>query len=201
MSSIPEDRVLIRRALKGDESAYADLVRRYQDRVSRLALRITRRPDLVPDLCQEVFIAAFTNLARFKRRSGFMTWLHRITVNASLAALRREEASSRMLTRAQEAGELPDTIIVRDQDSGERMLLNRELQLEIHEALDRLSAEDRAILTLRYLEEFSTPELAEILDLPPGTVRSKLYYARLKLAEILDPALARARRSPKSKES
>jgi RNA polymerase sigma-70 factor (ECF subfamily) len=67
------------------------------------------------------------------------------------------------------------------------MVLDREIQIAIREALDKLPAEARAVLTLRYLEEFSTPEISEILKVPAGTVRSRLYYARLELARIMEP--------------
>jgi RNA polymerase sigma-70 factor (ECF subfamily) len=188
MEKIPEDSVLIERALSGDEEALSSLVRRYQNVVARLIQRITHRPEWVEDLTQQVFLSAFQNLPRFRRRAGFMTWLYRIAVNASLEALRKEDARKRLFERvSQEQEFLPDSMIIQDQNTGERMVLDREIQIAIREALDKLPAEARAVLTLRYLEEFSTPEISEILKVPAGTVRSRLYYARLELARIMEP--------------
>ncbi|HUT53511.1 MAG TPA: sigma-70 family RNA polymerase sigma factor [bacterium] len=188
MEKLADDSILIEQALAGEESAYADLVRRYQGVVARVVQRITRRPDWVPDLVQEVFIAAFRDLPRFRRESSLLTWLYRIAVNAALEALRREDARQRMHLRAALDAELfPSSLIAHDQMSGERMALSRELQMEVRDALERLPAEARAILTLRYFEEFSTPEIAEILELPEGTVRSRLFYARQELMKIMEP--------------
>lgn len=187
----PSDTVLIEQALSGSEDAYAELVRRYQRMVARVVERITRRPAWVEDITQQVFISAFQGLSKFRRKSGFMTWLYRIAVNASLEALRREDARTRLHERVErELESLPDSLIIKDHVSGEQVVLNRELQIEVREALDRLTGEARAILTLRYLEEFSTPEIAKILKAPEGTVRSRLYYARLELAEIMEPFMA-----------
>ncbi len=188
MEKIPDDSVLIEKALCGDEDALSSLVRRYQNVVARLIERITHRPEWVEDLTQQVFLSAFQNLPGFQRRSGFMTWVYRIAVNASLEALRKEDARRRLFERVEHEREfLPDSLIIQDQNSGERMVLDREIQMEVREALERLPGEARAVLTLRYLEEFSTPEISEILKIPEGTVRSRLYYARLELARIMEP--------------
>ena len=194
MSHILDDSTLIKRALSGDQKAYETLVLRYQEMVARVVHKITRRPEWVEDLAQEIFLKAFQNLPRFQGRAGFLTWLYRIAVNTSLEALRREKATGRLYERvAQESGSFPDTLIVHDRETGERMVLDRELQLEVRNALSRLNPEMRAVLTLRYLEELSTPEIAEVMDIPEGTVRSRLYYARLELARVLGvPVIATA---------
>jgi RNA polymerase sigma-70 factor (ECF subfamily) len=191
-----DDSVLIEQALGGEERAYAELVRRHQAVVARVVQRITRRPDWVPDLVQEVFIAAFQELPRFRRQSSFLTWLYRIAMNKSLEALRKEDAMGRLARRAALDAELfPSSLIMHDQMSGERMALSREVQMEVRDALERLPAEARAILTLRYLEEFSTPEIARILELPEGTVRSRLFYARRELMKIMGPFMASGTRA------
>jgi RNA polymerase sigma-70 factor (ECF subfamily) len=188
MEKLPEDTVLIERALAGEQWAYEGLVRRHQQVVARVVQRITRRPELVPDLVQEVFISAFQELPRFRRQSGFLTWLYRIAVNTALEALRKEGARQRTYLRAALDAEcFPSSLIVHEQLCGERLALSRELQMEVRDALERLPAEARAILTLRYFEEFSTPEIAEILQVPEGTVRSRLFYARQELMKIMEP--------------
>jgi len=183
-----EDQILIERALAGDQQAYEGLVFKHQKLAARVALRITRRRELVEDVVQEVFIKAFENLGRFRRRSGFVTWLYRIAVNESLSALRREKTRMKLFEKGEpDLANLPDSLLCYDRESGERMVLDREAQAAVREALDRLAPEMRAVLTLRYEEELSTPEIAEVLDVPEGTVRSRLYYARLELAELLAP--------------
>jgi RNA polymerase sigma-70 factor (ECF subfamily) len=191
MKNFSDDSVLIKRALSGDQAACASLVRQHQDMVARLIQRITRRPEWVEDITQQVFISAFQKLSRFRRRASLSTWLYRIAVNASLEALRKENAQKRLFERMdQDRESLPDSLIIRERVSGEQLVFNREMQVEVRDALRRLPEEQRAILTLRYLEEFSTPEIAEILELPEGTVRSRLHYARVELAEILKPFMA-----------
>ncbi len=186
-----DDSVLIEEALAGSEEAFAHLVVRYQSMVARLIERITRRPEWVEDLTQQVYISAFQGLSRFRRKAGFMTWLYRIAVNAGLEALRKEDARKRLFERVErERASLPDSLIIKDRVCGEQIVLDRELQVRVREALERLGAEARTILSLRYLEEFSTPEIAKILDVPEGTVRSRLYYARLELAGLMEPFAA-----------
>jgi RNA polymerase sigma-70 factor, ECF subfamily len=182
-----EDAVLIKSALAGEEDGYTGLVERHQATVARVVTRITRRPEWAADLTQEIFLKAFRNLGRFQRQSEFRTWLYRIAVNESLEALRREKAERRYIEPGDWSG--PDSLIIPDPDSGERLVLDRELQAEVRQALDRLGPDQRALLTLRYLEELSTPEIARVLDLPEGTVRSRLFYARRDLAALLRPYL------------
>jgi len=185
-----DDKELVKAAISGDEDACAELVRRHQDMVFRLAARITRRPELVEDVAQEVFIKAFKGLARFRRQSSFSTWLYRITVNKSIECMRRESARDSAMERAsQDRAAFPDSVILCDSMSGERMVLRREVQAKVRDALGALSPEARALLALRYMEELSTPEIAEVLELPEGTVRSRLYYTRLELAKVLAPVL------------
>lgn len=193
IETLADDSILIDEALSGTEEAYAGLVRRHQRMVAGLIGRITRRPELVEDLTQQVFISAFQNLSRFRRKAGFTTWLYRIAVNASLEALRKEDARKRLHETIEREGDhLPDSLIIKDRISGEQVVLDRELQRRVHSALEELPAEMKTILTLRYIEEFSTPEIAKILKLPEGTVRSRLYYARLELAGIIEPFAAKA---------
>jgi len=188
MNGIPDDTILIEQALEGDERAYAALVKRHQGMVARVIMRVTNRPDQVEDIAQEVFISAFQNLDRFKRRSGLGTWLYRIAVNKSIEALRREKAQRSLYERAMnEPSFFPDSVIFSERHSGEKLVLERERQAMLFDALERLPMESRTILTLRYIEELSTTEISRVLEIPEGTVRSRLYYSRIELARILGP--------------
>jgi RNA polymerase sigma-70 factor (ECF subfamily) len=141
----------------------------------------------VEDLVQEVFIKAFEALPRFERRSGFATWMYRITVNLCVEAARKESSQRRTLRQAFDSEALPDSVLIRDPEGGPRLVMDRELQMDVRRALAELEPETRALLTLRYLEEFTTVEMAEVLEWPEGTVRSKLHAARKELALMLKP--------------
>ncbi len=197
---VSEDHFLIEGAIAGSEEACARLVRRHQTMVARVALRVTHRPELVDDVVQEVFLTVFRKLAKFERRSGFKTWLYRIAVNTSIEALRKEDARKRLNQRAEVEGDaLPDAILVQRPQTGERLALNKEMQQRIHAALGSLPTQARMVLTLRYLEELSTVEIAKALELPEGTVRSRLHYARIKLAEALGPYMEKAETGKRKK--
>lgn len=188
MKEVSPDSVLIDEALSGSEDAYAQLVERYQTMVASLAERTTHRPEWVEDLTQEAFLSAFQNLSKFRKNSRFTTWLYRITVNTCFEALRKENAQKRRVDQISlDNHNLPDSLIVGSAPNGERIVLDRELQVRVRDSLNRLTPNSKVILTLRYLEELSTGEVAEVLEIAVGTVRSRLYYARLELAEVLGP--------------
>lgn len=189
---LTDNRDLIRDAAGGDEEAFAALVRRHQDDVARLVLRVTRRPDLVEDVAQEVFLKVYRNLSGFKRKAGFRTWLYRVAVNASLDALRSDKSCRRIEAPGDGPSSLPDHVLVGSALHG-RVSLDLDLQLDLERALAELRPADRAILALRYFEELSTPEIARVLDIPEGTARSRLHYARAELARQMKPYRARAR--------
>ncbi|MFO8058135.1 MAG: sigma-70 family RNA polymerase sigma factor [bacterium] len=185
---ISDDTDLVRRALSGEESAFAELVRLYQDVVARTVYRITRRADWVEDLTQEVFLKAFEGLGRFRRRSGFSTWLYRIAVNTSLDALRKAGTDRKVCeTVFLDRSGLNWPLISGENRDGEKIVLDREMQSQVKAAIDELDPPTRTILVLRYLEELSVSEVAAVMQIPEGTARSRLYYARLALARLLKP--------------
>jgi len=184
------DTFLVTQAQKGRDEAFQELVHRHRPGVARLVARITRRPEWVDDLTQESFISAYQNLAKFEARASFRTWIYRIAVNLSLRELQKEQARERMRLAYFEETALPDSLIVPWSATGERLILSRETQTLVRKALDQLAPEHAIVLVLRYLEELSSPQIAEVLQIPAGTVRSRLYHARLQLAEILSPLLA-----------
>jgi RNA polymerase sigma-70 factor (ECF subfamily) len=189
-SAYTPDTFLVTQAKKGREDAFQELVGRHRPALARLVARVTRRPELVDDLTQEIFILAYQNLAQFEARASFRTWLYRIAVNASLRELQKEQARERMRRAYGEEAALPDSLIVPWGAMGERLVLRREVQAAVRQALDQLDPEHSAVLVLRYLEELNSSEIAEVLQIPAGTVRSRLYHARIQLAEILAPVLA-----------
>ena len=186
------DVFLVERCLGGDEEACEALVRRYQDRVFSLVYRIIGGTDQVEDIAQEAFLKAFRSLKSFRGGSSFYTWLYRITVNTALNALRsqgrRQEAS------LEDLGGLEFLV---DPDAGPaESAARRQLASRVREAIDQLDEQYRTIVYLRELEDLSYEEIAEVVELPVGTVKSRLFRARQHLKELLEdllPALARER--------
>ncbi|MFB3072574.1 MAG: sigma-70 family RNA polymerase sigma factor, partial [bacterium] len=166
--------------------------RQYQERVFALISRMTGDPDRVEDIAQEVFLKAFRSLKSFRGGSSFYTWLYRITVNTALNALRsqgrRQEAS------LEDLGGLEFLV---DPDAGPaEFAARRQLASRVREAIDQLDEQYRTIVYLRELEDLSYEEIAEVVELPVGTVKSRLFRARQHLKELLEdllPALARER--------
>ncbi|MCH7768563.1 MAG: sigma-70 family RNA polymerase sigma factor [Nitrospinae bacterium] len=187
-----QDVFLVERCLGGDEEACETLVRRYQDRVFSLVYSIIGGTDQVEDIAQEAFLKAFRSLKSFRGGSSFYTWLYRITVNTALNALRskgrRQEAS------LEDLGGLEFLV---DPDVGPaESAARRQLASRVREAIDRLDEQYRTIVYLRELEDLSYEEIAEVVELPVGTVKSRLFRARQHLKELLEdllPAPARER--------
>jgi RNA polymerase sigma-70 factor, ECF subfamily len=178
-----DDEALVVRAQEGDRDALERLLRRNYDRVYAVCRRLTGGDADAADAAQEAMIAVVRNLGRFDRRSRFSTWAYRIAVNASLDELRRRSrrpttgwdeigASSRS-EEAGPAGAGPDAAIER---------------IDIETALLQLPIDFRAPVVLRDLCGLDYAEIAEVLDLPPGTVRSRISRARASLAAALSPA-------------
>jgi RNA polymerase sigma-70 factor (ECF subfamily) len=157
-------------------------VKRYERRVYATALRVVRRPDLADDVAQEAFLKAWRSLDRFDLARPFGPWICRIAANLAINHTRSPRAREEPLPEA--AGEAPDPRA--DPLTG---VLDAEADRVFEGALDALPPEQRAVLTLRVVEELSYREIAEALGLPVGTVMSRLARAREKLAEALRPYL------------
>lgn len=166
------EEVLVRRATAGDRSAFAALVRRHQGKVRGLLLRLCSDRVLADDLAQEVFLRAYRGLVGFQGRSRFGTWLYRIGYNVFL----------NHRTRSKQWGKLPedyDAVAAAPEDahSPPRSDLRRDLRA----AIDTLPERYRAVVVLYYLQDVPYPEIAEILELPLGTVKTHLHRAKKAL--------------------
>jgi RNA polymerase sigma-70 factor (ECF subfamily) len=185
-----DDRQLVERAKHGEREAFASLVRRHQDRAFNLAYQMVRNREDALDVAQEAFTRAYTSLPTFKGDATFSTWLHRIVVNLAIDSLRRRrrggEATyddARGLPEEPEAdlpaGEDPVTVLEAKQT---RALLAR--------GIEQLPPAQRAVVILREIEGMSYEEIAQAVGCNPGTVMSRLFYARRKLQQILKAHLA-----------
>jgi RNA polymerase sigma-70 factor (ECF subfamily) len=160
------------------------MVKRYERRVYATAVRIVRRHDLADDVAQETFVKAWQSLRTFDLDRPFGPWVCRIAANLAINHVRSPRAREQ---------ELPETHALVPDRSGDplRQVLEAEAEQALEGALARLPVEQRAVLTLRVQEDLSYKEIAEALDLPLGTVMSRLARAREKLAEALRPYLGR----------
>ena len=180
-----EDAWYVEQARQGDTGAFGQLVHQHQNRLFNTILHVTGNREEAEDVVQDAFFQAYTKLDSFRGNSSFFTWLYRIAFNLAVTRQRRKkvEAAARKQREAA-AGDLSDA----DESPPERAL-REERASQLHAAINALSEEHRAILVLRELEECSYEQIAEILEMPVGTVRSRLHRSRLQLREKLHEML------------
>lgn len=181
------DHELVLAVLDGDASAYKGLVERYQARIYSVCFSMVRNPEDARDLAQDAFVKAYQNLSRFQLRSSFYTWLCRIAMNVSIDFLRRQKVRAAELFEdgiaTKESG---GVLSFGHQRENPAANLERKRLLErISQALEDLPEEQRQIVVLREIDGLSYKEIAEVLDIPEGTVMSRLFYARKKLQTAL----------------
>lgn len=172
-----EDTRIIERTLAGDREAFGLLVVRYQDRLFATLLHVTGCREEAEDVAQETFVQAYTKLAAFQGRAQFYTWLYRIAFNLWSSRRRRRRLEVSVDEMRERAGQEP----IDGADSANDRLERQEQVSLVRDALARLEEEHRAILVLREFDECDYETIGEMLELPAGTVRSRLHRARLQL--------------------
>ncbi|MSU36668.1 MAG: sigma-70 family RNA polymerase sigma factor [Pedosphaera sp.] len=178
------DRELVDRAQAGDLSAYDDLVQRYQERIYATVYHMTGNHEDANDLAQESFVKAWQALKSFKGDSSFYTWVYRIAVNRTINFLkqRRNRTHHFSLNDLDFTGENdPDLVALVSQNTPCREVGLAELQTCLNEAIQKLSEEHRIVVTLHDIQGMPHDEIAAVLKCNPGTVRSRLHYARQQL--------------------
>jgi RNA polymerase sigma-70 factor (ECF subfamily) len=191
------DRDAVARAREGDQEAFRVLVERYQGRAHRLALRVLRDEEQARDAVQDAFLKVHSNLGRFENRSSFYTWLYRLVMNVCLDAKRRDRSSRFVDTP--EVGDLERIATHESMPASEQhfrvheeapddALDRSELRNAVAKAITALPDAARETLILREVEGLSYSEIAEALDIPKGTVMSRLHYARRRVQELLREA-------------
>lgn len=177
---------LIRATLQGDSAAFGRVVQKYQDRLYNTMLHVVGDPDECLDVVQEAFVQAYLNLASFEGQSAFYTWLYRIAFNVAATHRRKKKPVQSVDAVYHESGrEIPDR-----GPAPEIPLEQEERCRRVREAIAALNEEHRAILVLREIDGCCYETIAEILNVPIGTVRSRLHRARLMLREKLKEAYA-----------
>ena len=167
------DDALVRRAVAGDQHAFAVLMDRHERRVYNLAFRMLGGHDDARDAAQEAFLSCFRNLHRFRGDAAFTTWLHRIAVNACYDALRRRRPTSPLEEMVSEPAPAPD--------HAERAAAAADVQ----RALLVVPVEYRTVLVMHELQDLPLDHISEVLDIPVGTVKSRLHRGRVALGRLL----------------
>jgi RNA polymerase sigma-70 factor (ECF subfamily) len=185
MVSSADDQHLIAECLQGQTSAFGVLVRRYQERLHHSVYRMLENTEDAQDVVQEAFLSAYQSLDSFKGDSLFFTWLYRIAVNTAISFKRKQRVMVRMEI-GPEGEQTIEPLDPSEQNRPGHALEQAELGQRIHEALHRLSPEHRAVLVMKDMEGQKYEAMAEILQVPIGTVRSRLHRARLELRELLE---------------
>jgi RNA polymerase sigma-70 factor, ECF subfamily len=188
------DALLVERAKRGEVSAFEMLVVKYQRRIERLVGRMVRDTDLVQDIAQETFIRAYRALPQFRGDSAFYTWLYRIAVNTAKKALVEKKRDPLVFEGAMvstEDGEEPSRVEneLSDGETPETVLASRQVAATVNAAIDALSEDLRQAIVLREIEGLSYEEIADVMNCPIGTVRSRIFRAREAIAVKLRPLL------------
>ncbi len=188
------DAALVQRTVAGDPRAYELLVVKYQRRIERLIGRMVRDTDLVQDIAQETFIRAYRALSQFRGDAQFYTWLYRIAVNTAkkaLVDLRRDPVVTETALRNDDEDE---TSAVENEltteETPETVLAAKEIAAAVNQAMQALPEELRQAVTLREIEGLSYEEIAEAMNCPIGTVRSRIFRAREAISQRVKPLLA-----------
>jgi RNA polymerase sigma-70 factor (ECF subfamily) len=182
---VNDDAELIAQTLAGQAASFGVLVRKYQDRLYNSVLHTMGNAEDARDAVQEALVQAFLRLETFQHSSAFYTWLYRIAFNVAASHRRRRHLTASVDQARETTGQEPvDT----GQEPSDR-LMQEERCRQVREAIGQLTEEHRAVLVLRDMEGFCYEEIAEILSLPVGTVRSRLHRARMQLRDILKGTL------------
>ena len=184
------DLELVRRVQAGDKSAYDALIRKYQHKIIKLISRFVHDPDATQDVAQEAFLKAYRGLARFRGDSAFYTWLYRIAINTAKNHLVAQSRRSPDFEVDYQDAEFYEGISpLKEYATPERQLLTSEIERTVHRAIEELPDDLRTAITLRELEGMSYEEIAQTMECPIGTVRSRIFRAREAIDRSLKPLL------------
>jgi RNA polymerase sigma-70 factor (ECF subfamily) len=182
-----DDHQLIAECLRGNRAAFEVLVRRYEDRLFNTVFRLVGNTEDAQDVVQESFINAYQSLHTFRRDSQFFTWLYRIAYNTAVSHKRKQKGTVSIdASRNGDSGAGIDPLDSSEYTKPGNALEKAEEESRIQKALNQLSPEHKVVLVYKEIDDMKYEEIAEILQVPVGTVRSRLHRARLELREILE---------------
>src|SRR5574344_181714 len=186
------DQQLIERIQRGDKNAFNLLVRKYQHKVVSLVSRYVNNPGDIPDVAQEAFIKAYRAIPDFRGESAFYTWLYRIAVNTAknyIVAQGRRPPDMDVDSQGAETYEGAESL--HEVANPENLMLSDEIRAEVAATLAGLPEDLRTAITLREIEGLSYEEIAEVMECPVGTVRSRIFRAREAIDKRIQPLLQR----------
>ncbi|MEE8288082.1 MAG: RNA polymerase sigma factor RpoE [Nitrosomonadaceae bacterium] len=186
------DQQLVERAQRGDKQAFDLLVIKYQRKLARLLSQFIRDAAEVEDVTQETFIKAYRSLSSFRGESAFYTWLYRIGINAAknfLVAQKRRASNTTNGFDIGDAENFEEGSQLRELNTPESELMSRQIAQTVHQTLQALPEELRTAITLREIEGLSYEEIANIMNCPTGTVRSRIFRAREAIADKLQSVM------------
>ncbi|MEY3871115.1 MAG: hypothetical protein RLZZ296_110 [Pseudomonadota bacterium] len=193
VSSGDSDALLVERTVAGDQKAFELLVIKYERRIQRLIGRMVRDVDLVEDIAQETFIRAYRALAQFRGDAQFYTWLYRIAVNTAKKFLmdlkRNPTVSENSFKTADDDETSPVENELTSPETPEAVLASKEIAEMVNSAMDALPEELRQAITLREIEGLTYEEIADAMNCPIGTVRSRIFRAREAISLKIKPML------------
>jgi RNA polymerase sigma-70 factor (ECF subfamily) len=181
---VKEDNRLIEECLQGQTEAFGELVSRYQDRLYNTVFRLLDNAEDARDVVQDAFLHAYQSLGTFKGDSQFFTWLYRIAVNTAIS-LKRKQRATASIRRYHEGG-VGEPLDPSNVSQPDHALETADEERRIQQALNLLSPEHRAVLVMKDIEGQKYETMAEVLNVPIGTIRSRLHRARLEMREILE---------------
>jgi len=180
----PDD-VLVARAQQGDRAAFRQLIERHQRRLYQLALGIVKQHEDAMDVVQDTFVKVHQHLPAFKGEAAFSTWCYRIAYNLSIDTLRRTTRGETIEENSLSEEDVASELATPEHASPQKVLLRGELSAQLTRALESLSEAHRGILLLREVDGLSYEQISEVLEIPKGTVMSRLFHARHKMQEAL----------------
>lgn len=181
-----DDEKLIADALKGDQKAYTRLVEQHKKAIFHIINKIVRNDEAANDLVQETFMKAFSSLATYRSEYRFSTWLYKIAANASIDYLRKRRIHALSLDRPMETKDGTVEIEVPDYSyHPERDLMRKQQRISIEEAIDSLPKKYREVIVYRHKDDKSYEEIADLLEIPVGTVKARIFRARELLKKKL----------------
>lgn len=181
-----EDDVLVKKAIGGSESAYKKLVDKYERALFFHILKMIKDREQVEDLVQETFVKAFDNLNTYSTNYAFSTWLYRIATNHTIDYLRKKKLKTLSIDKPMKTKDGEMEMQLPDESAGtDRNIIRKQRQKIVRNAIENLPEKYRQVIQLRHMEEKSYQEIAEVLDLPLGTVKAHIFRARELLYKAL----------------
>lgn len=181
-----DDQRLIAECLQGRTEAFGELVRRYQNRLYNSVYRFVGNADDAHDVVQDAFLSAYQSLAAFKGGAQFFTWMYRIAVNTAITLKRRRKVVLRLHAAGPDGEPAMEPADRSESARPEYAAEMAEEEKKVHEALARLTEEHRAVVIMKDLDGMKYEEIAEVLDVPVGTIRSRIHRARTELRQFLE---------------